>query len=111
MKSGTLTLKNIMKELDFLKKTTINQWNIRKKYLQLFPTKLTKKIHDPCNAKKHYQSFLRNKNIKLFKKSKTIIYHPKFFENSSMVYRKPVLTNNIQKFHINYPWLKDRLKK
>ena len=41
MKSETLSLKTIINKLDFLKKTVIIQCNIRKKYLQLFATKLT----------------------------------------------------------------------
>ena len=40
----------------------------KNKDLQMFSTKLTKKILDPCNAKKHYQSFIRKKITKSVKK-------------------------------------------
>ena len=63
MKSETLSLKTIINELDYLKKTVIIQRNIRKKDLQLFVTKLP----DLCNAKEHYQSFIREKNTKSVK--------------------------------------------
>ena len=55
MKLETLSLKIIIDELDFLKKTIVFQSNLRKKDLQSFATKLTEKILDPCNAKEHYQ--------------------------------------------------------
>ena len=70
MKLETLTLKTIISELDFLKKTIIIQWNTRGKDLQLFATKLTEKILDLRNAKEHYQSFIRKKNTKLVKHQK-----------------------------------------
>ena len=72
MKPKTLSFKTIIDELDFLKKTVIFQWNIRKKYLQLLATKLTEKIPNPHNFKEHYQSFIRKKNTKLVKQSKII---------------------------------------
>ena len=50
MKSKTLSLKTIMKELDFLKKTFLIQWNARKKKNIVLPNKLIEKIPDPCNA-------------------------------------------------------------
>ena len=34
-----------------------------KKKLLLLATKLIEKMHDPHNAKEHYQSFIRKKNI------------------------------------------------
>ena len=36
----------------------------KKKDLTLFAIKSTEKIHDPCNAKKHCQPFIRKKNTK-----------------------------------------------
>ena len=36
----------------------------KKKYLQLFATKLTEKMPHPYKAKDHYQSLLRQKNRK-----------------------------------------------
>ena len=64
MKSETFYLKIYINMLDFLRKTAITQRNIRKKYLQLFATKLTGKIPYPSNDKEHYQSFIRSKNAK-----------------------------------------------
>ena len=45
---------------------------IQKKNLQLFGIKLTEKIHDACNDKEHYQSFIRKKNTKSVKQAKII---------------------------------------
>ena len=52
-----------------------------KKGLLLLTTKLTEKIPDPCNAKEHYQSFMRKKDTKLLKQSKVITQQPRTFEN------------------------------
>ena len=64
MKSKTLSLQTIIKELDFLRKTTIIQWNALKKDLLLLGNKLIKKLPDPRNAKEHYQQFIRKKTQK-----------------------------------------------
>ena len=64
MKSETLSLKTIIKELDFLRKTVIIQWIASKKKKKRFivpPNKLIEKIPDSHNAKEHYQSFARKK--------------------------------------------------
>ena len=71
MKSQTLSLKTMIKKLDFLKKTVIIQWNIRKKDLQLFVT----------NAKEHSQSFVRKKKTRSVKQSKINTNRPKKIEN------------------------------
>ena len=67
MKSKTLSLQTIIKELDFLRKTTIIQWNALKKDLLLLANKLIKKLPDPRNAKEYYQQFIRKKNAKSVK--------------------------------------------
>ena len=41
----------------------------KKKNLQFFGIKLTKKITDPLNAKEHYQSFINKKNTKSVEQS------------------------------------------
>ena len=46
---------------------------------------INKKIPDPCNAKEHYQSFIRKKNTKSVKQSEIITYQPKTFENPNIV--------------------------
>ena len=74
MKSQTLSLKPIIKKLDFLKKTAIIQSNIRKYDLQLFTT----------NAKEHAPSFVRNKKTKPVKQSKMNTYRPNIFENKNI---------------------------
>ena len=38
----------------------------------LLATKLIKKIPDPCNAKEHYQSFIKKKNTGSTNKSKIV---------------------------------------
>ena len=55
-----------------------------KKKLLLFANKLIEKIPDPCNAKKHYQSFIREKNKKSAKQSEIITNELKTFENQSI---------------------------
>ena len=69
MKSKTLSLQTIIKELDFLKKTVIIQWSAwkKKKDLLLITNKLIEKIPDLCDAKEHYQSFIRKKNTNSIK--------------------------------------------
>ena len=64
MKSETLSLKNIINELNFLGKEVIIQWNFwkKKKYLLFLTNKLIEKISDLRDAKEHYESFIRNKN-------------------------------------------------
>ena len=64
---------NYHQRMGFAKKQLLfNETSEKKKDLQLFATKLTEKVPDPCNAKNHCQSFLRKKNIKLVKQSKII---------------------------------------
>ena len=53
-----------------------------------------KKIPDPCNAKEHYQSFLRNKNRRSVKQSEIIIYQPNTFENPNIVDMKSFITEH-----------------
>ena len=47
---------------------------------------------DPCNTKKHYQSFIRKKNKKSVKQSDIINYQPKTFENTNFVDIKSIIT-------------------
>ena len=63
MKSETLSLKNVRKELNFLRKEVIIHWKAwKKKDLLLLTNKLIEKISDLCDAKEHYESFIKNKN-------------------------------------------------
>ena len=68
--------------MDLLKKEFIIQWNAWK--LQFG----TGNTPDPCNAKGHYQTFVRNKTTKLVKQGQIITYQPKTFENLSIVHKK-----------------------
>ena len=57
--------KNYYKELDFLKKTVIIQWNTWKKWFISACKQIKRKIPDPRNVKERYQSFIRKKHTKL----------------------------------------------
>ena len=59
--------KNYYKELDFLKKTVIIQWNAWKKWFISASKQIKRKIADPRNVKEHYQSFIRKKTHKTSK--------------------------------------------
>ena len=67
----------------------------------MLANKLIKKKPDPRNAKKHYQSFIRKKNIR----SAIITYQPTTFGNPTLLIQNQFF-QNIQKLHINYPRLK-----
>ena len=67
MKSNTLSLKTVIKELDFFKKQLLFSETLEKKDLLLRTNKLIEKIPDPRNAKEYYQSFIRKKNRKSVK--------------------------------------------
>ena len=57
MKLETLSSKTIMNKLDF---AVIMQWNFwKKKRLVVACKQINRKIPNPCNAKEHYQSFIR----------------------------------------------------
>ena len=48
----------------------------KKKSTITFAITLTVKMHDPCNAKKQYQSFIKRKNKKSVKQSKVFTQQP-----------------------------------
>ena len=52
---------NKLKELDVLRKTVIIQWNACKKIFFADFEEINRKNAYPCNAKEHYQSFIRKK--------------------------------------------------
>ena len=94
MTSEILSMKTIINKLDFLKETVIVRQNTRKKKLLLFVKKLLDDLPDPCNAKQHYESFLRKKNRKIVKQSEIITYQPKTFKNPNIVDIKSVITEH-----------------
>ena len=77
----TLFLKTFINKWNLLKKTYYLLKHQKKKDLQLFATKLAERIPDPCNAKEHYQSFLRKKNTKPVKRSKIVNQQAKLTES------------------------------
>ena len=72
---------------------------LKKKDLLLFAKTLIEKIPHPCNAKEHYQSFLRKKNSIPIKKSEVITYQPKTFENLNIVDIKSVIIEHPKTSH------------
>ena len=70
-----------------------------KKDLWLLANKLIEKIPDPCNAKEHYQSFIRKKNRKSVKQSEIVTYQPKTFESPNIVDIKSIITEHLNIFH------------
>ena len=102
MKSKTLSLKTIIKELDFLRKTVIIQWNAwKKKGPPFLASKLIEKIPDPCNAKKHCQWVIRKEKNKTkpVKQQKIITYQQKAFENPYIVDIKSVIIEHAKTLH------------
>ena len=61
---------------------------------------INRKIPYPCNAKEHYQSFLKKKSRKSVKKSEIITYQPKTFKNSNIIGIKPVITEHKKTSHM-----------
>ena len=71
----------------------------QKKDLDFFVTKLTEKMPDPRNAKKHYQSFLRKKNTKSVEQSKIITQQPKTFKNPNTIDINSVIIYHLKTLH------------
>ena len=93
MKSETLSVKTIINELDFLRKTVIIHWNSQKNPDSLLlANKLMEEIPDPLNAKEHYQSRIRKKNTKSVEITET-------FENPNIVDIKSVITEHPETSH------------
>ena len=61
MKSESLSLKTIIKKLDFLKEAVFIQWNASKKDLLLLVNKSIEKVPDSLYTEEQYQSFIRKK--------------------------------------------------
>ena len=92
MKSETLSVKTIINELVFLRKTVIIHWNAQKKDSLLLVSKLMEEIPDPLNAKEHYQSIIRKKNTKSVELTET-------FKNPNIVDIKSVITEHPETSH------------
>ena len=83
----------------FYRKQLLFNETLEKKRFIVAHKQLIGKIPDPCNAKEHYQSFLRKKNRKLIKQSGIITYQPKTFENSNIADIKSVITEHPNTSH------------
>ena len=84
---------NYYKRIGFSNKSSYYSMKRLEKHDFLFlTTKSIEKIPDPCNAKIHYQSFVRKKNTKSVKQSKIVTYQPKTCESSNIVDVKSVIT-------------------
>ena len=90
MKSETLSLKTIIKKLDFLRKQL-------KKDLLLLATKLAEEIANSRNAKEHYQSFIRKKDAKLVKK-KELLRNQNLLKTQTLFESKLVITEHPKNF-------------
>ena len=64
----------------------------------------TEKTPDPCNAREHYQSFIRKKCPKSVKQPTIITQQRKLFENPNIVDIKSVIIEH-PKTSLNYPIL------
>ena len=86
IKSKTFSLKTVIKELDFVSKTVMLQWNACiKEDLFLIANKSIEKIHVTCNTKENYQLFIGKKSTKSVRQSKIITYQPKKFKNQKLL--------------------------
>ena len=91
---------NYYKRIGFSKENSYySMKRLKKKDLLLLANKLIEKIPGPCNAKEHYQSFIRKKNTKSVKQSIIIIYQPKTFENRNIADIKSIITEHLKNSH------------
>ena len=97
MKSEALSLKVIIKELDFLRKAVIIQWNTWK-ILLLLPNKLTKQYLILAMLKMTMNHLLK-KPTKSIKQPKTITYQWKTFENPNIADMKSIITEHSKTSH------------
>ena len=102
---------NYYKRIGFVKERSYYSMKcLKRKDLLLLATKLIKKTPDPHNTKEHYRSFIRKKNAKSVKQSKTIIQEPKSFEKLNIVDIQSVIIEHPKTLH-KLSKTKDRLKK
>ena len=95
-----ILLENLYKHVGFSKENSYySKKHQRKKYLQLFATKLAAKISYSSNDKERYQSFIRRKNKKSVKQWKIISQQQKYFENSIIADVKSVIIEHPKRSH------------
>ena len=79
MKSETSSLKITINKLEFWekKKSYYSIKRLKRKDLLLLSNKSIENVHDPCNAKEHFESSLRKINKKSVRQSEIITDQPK----------------------------------
>ena len=91
-------LENYYKQIGFSKETDYSVKRLEKRII-VACEEINRKISDPLNAKKHYQSFIRKEKIKSIKHWEIITYQPKAFENPNIVDIKSVITEHPKDSH------------
>ena len=103
-------MKTIISKFDLIQKTLIINWNVRKKDLISFATKLIKKIPDPSNSKDYYQSYMKKKAQTLVTRSKRISQQPKTLENLNIVNTKSAIAEHPKTYHKLFKTIKQAEK-
>ena len=98
MKSETLSFKNTYYSINIISIQLFFNKTSGKEDSQLFATKLTEKISDPCNAKEHYQPFIRKQNTKSVIQTMIITQQPKNVENPNIVDIKSPITEHPKRY-------------
>ena len=82
----------------------------REKRSTIVSKKIKRKIPDPSNVKEYYQSYLKRKNIKSVKRSKTITHQLKTFENPNIVNIKSVIIEHLKTSHKLFKTIRQAVK-
>ena len=83
---SNFVFENYFKSIGFSKESSYYQIkHLKRKDLLLLANKLIGKVPDGCNAKEHYQSFLRKQNRKSVKQSEIITYNQKLLKTQTVL--------------------------
>ena len=83
---SNFVFENYFKSIGFSKESSYDQIkHLKRKDLLLLAIKLIGKIPDSCNAKEHYQSFLRKQNRKSVKQSEIITYNQELLKTQTVL--------------------------
>ena len=94
---------NYYKCIVFSKESSYSMKHLkRKKDLLLLANKSIEKVPNHCNAKEHYESFLRKKNKKSVTQSEITTYEMKIFEKPSTVDIRSDITEHPKTSHKLY---------
>ena len=92
---GDFIFENYYKQIGYVKESgCYSMKRLKRKDLLLLATKLIGKIAYSSNVKEYYNSYLKNKNTNLVKRSKTITQQPKAIANPSIANIKPVIAEH-----------------